>query len=230
MRYRLEEKCRAAEEYCAHILKQSGAILNTEETGEHYQLFPSGLHTGMYIQLARIFEKGPAREQMAKLLLYKLKQADIDLQEINVLLGPALGAIPLICALQTLAELEHTRAVYVERDRQFVLALSRGFSLNPQERILIVDDMAVSFSTIRETIAAAHRACASQGYEANIIGFAILIDRPLIDREHSELLWPTLKYACGLCIPLEAYNAAPPLLKKQCPYCQRDIKLIQPKI
>lgn len=264
-----ENRLKKFEEECLRHIEESGAVLCAEDTGEHY-LLSSGLHTGIFYQLARACERSSLRELLAQLMYRKMKAEGINPKEIDVFLGPAQGSLPLMYALQQILDCDHIRVIYAERNEtkdmcatlhekalkviaekightneevwtwvqdvyrdeqglkqianrqkeKFVLA--RGFSLEPDERVFIIDDVATTFSTIRETIRAAHRNCAVQGWEAYITGFSVLIDRTNLERESPRMFAPGLQYAYGLRIPLVAY---PPTLE-DCPYCRDGVKLM----
>lgn len=264
-----DNRMRKFEEECVRHIEESGAVLRSEDTGEHY-LLSSGLHTGIFYQLARACERGALRELLAQLMYRKMKAGGIDPKEIDVFLGPAQGSLPLMYALQEIFDCDHVRVMYAERNETKdacailhekslkVIAekightdeevwewvrdayrddeeldhishrhkekfeLARGFSLEPNERVFIIDDVAVTFSTIRETIRAAHRSCALKGWEAYITGFGVLIDRTDAGREPPQKFAPGLQYAYGLRIPLVAY----PPTYEDCPYCRDGVKLV----
>lgn len=217
-------RLRTLEEDCRKILKESGAEMVTEETGEHY-LLASGRHAKIFYQVSRALEKASDRERMARLMLMKILAAGINPKEIDVLLGPAVGALPLLYTMQHFSDFSHTRAIYAERSKEDreKFELARGFSLNPDERVYIIDDVGTTFGTVRKTISAAHRACALRGesWDANIIGFAVLIDRTPIDYPPPSIFAPTSKYAFGLRIPSETFS------QEECPCCKEGVKLVK---
>ena len=211
---------RTLEEDCLMAINDGGGRLDVTETGKHY-LLSSGLHTGVFFQLSKVFENGSVRERLARLMLTKIKEAGINPKDIDILLGPAMGALPLIYTLQHFFELSHTRVIFAEKRRAGKFVLGRGFILPPDKRIFIIDDVGTTFGTVRKTIEAANRACARMGWDAQITGFAVLIDRTAFDYPSPQRLAPLLKYACALRVPLESYS------KKECPYCKKGIKLVK---
>lgn len=106
---------RTPEEECQEILEGvKGVKLTSEDTGVHY-LLHGDMHAATFYQLARAFELGQHRQKFAKLLIQRMEDAKIDFEEIQVLLGAASGAIPLLNTLQHFGELSHTRAIFAER-------------------------------------------------------------------------------------------------------------------
>lgn len=209
------------EDECRRIIEARGSVLRTEETGHHY-LLNSGLHTDTFFQLARVFEDGPSRERLAKLLVGRMHEYGIHFRDIDVLAGPAFGALPIMYTMQHFLELEHTRVIFTERNAHGIQALGRGFSLAPDERVFIVDDVVTTFGTLRKTIAALHKYCADQqdGWNALPVGCAVLIDR---SPEATNLLIsaPTLAIVSGIRHPLVGYSL------QDCPYCRRGVTLVK---
>lgn len=213
---------RTLEEDCFTAIRDSGGRLDVKETGKHY-LLSSGLHTGVFFQLSRVFEESSVRERLARLMLIKIKEAGINPRDIDILLGPAMGALPLIYTLQHFFEFSHTRVIFAEkknkRGREF--RLGRGFVLHPDKRVFIIDDVGTTFGTVRKTIETANKACAKLGWDAQITGFAVLIDRTAEDYPSPQKFAPLLKYVCALRSPLESYPI------EECPYCKEGIKLVR---
>lgn len=215
-------RLKTLEEECLRIIEERGALFNTANTGSHY-LLSSGLHTDIFFQLARVFEHGPSRERLAELLLWRMRENGVSLREIDVLVGPAFGALPLMYTLQHFSDLAHTRVFFVERgqDGQFVLA--RGFSFTPDDRIFIVDDVVTTFRTIRESISALHQTCVDEEErsDAYIVGCAALIDRSPANLDLSVMA-PTLKIVSGIRSSLSAYT------RQECQFCKKGVKLVKP--
>lgn len=208
------------EEECMNLINDK-ARLDVEVTGEHY-LLSSGLHTGVFFPLAKVFEYGPVRERLGRLLLRKMKAGGIDPREIDVLLGPAYGALPVMYTLQHFSDLEHTRVIHVEKDNDGEYVLGRCYTLHPDERVFVIDDVVTTFGTVKKTITALHRACGKEdGWDAKIIGIGVLLDRTAENRQPPEIFAPTLKYVYALRSPLEAYKP------KECSYCKQGIKLVK---
>src|SRR5688572_30985348 len=85
----------------------------------------------------------------------------------QVVLSPALGGIVIG---QEVGRALDIRAIFAER-QEGTLTLRRGFSLNPGERVLVVEDVVTTGGSTRETIDVARAA------GATVVGAASIIDR-----------------------------------------------------
>jgi orotate phosphoribosyltransferase len=167
------------EEECMELIVDSGARLDMSDTGVHYEL-SSKFHSEVFFNMPRVFELAPRRERMARLFLMKMKEAEVPLGDIDILLGPAPTAIPFMCELQHFVEMQHTRLVFVEREVPKKFILRRGFKIAPEEKIFIVDDAGTTYETMRECIKIAQ---GKDGEVTNddrggtVVGCGVLIDR-----------------------------------------------------
>jgi orotate phosphoribosyltransferase len=168
------------------IFKKTQALL----TG-HF-LLTSGLHSANYLQCARVLQWPEYSAKLAQAIAAKYQEQKPDL-----ILSPAIGGITIGYEV---GRMLGCRAIFAERD-EGSLRLRRGFIINPDERVLVVEDVITTGGSTRETMEVA----ASQG--ANVIGAASIVDRSggtasLGIDYHS--LWslsvPTYKpEACPLC-------------------------------
>ena len=114
-----------------------------------------------------------------------------------VVLSPALGG--LIIAHEVARALG-VRALFAER-REGRLTLRRGFSIEPNERLLVVEDVVTTGGSTRETIAVAHDA------GAQVVGTAAIINRGGPETNFdvrfealAEVSWPAHEpTSCPLC-------------------------------
>src|SRR5207237_8362460 len=74
-------------------------------------------------------------------------------------LSPALGGIVIA---HEVARALQARALFAER-QEGALTLRRGFTLDPSDRVLVVEDVITTGGSTRETIAVAERAGAVPG-------------------------------------------------------------------
>jgi orotate phosphoribosyltransferase len=90
-------------------------------------------------------------------------------QDLNphVVLSPALGGIVIG---QEVGRALGVRAIFAER-QEGQLTLRRGFSLEPGERVLVVEDVVTTGKSTRETVDVARAA------GATVVGAAAIIDR-----------------------------------------------------
>ncbi|MCK4245481.1 MAG: orotate phosphoribosyltransferase [Candidatus Omnitrophica bacterium] len=110
--------------YC--ILEKTGALKKG-----HFKL-SSGLHSEWYIQCALVLQNPKDAEFLGKALAEKVKGLKID-----AVISPAVGGIVIG---QEVARALNVRAIFAERvDGKFTLR--RGFSIDPGEKILVVEDV-----------------------------------------------------------------------------------------
>ena len=87
--------------------------------------------------------------------------------KIDVVVGPAVGG--LIPGYETARALG-CRSIYTEREGG-VMSLRRGFTVEPTDRVVIVEDIVTTGISMRETLEAL------KGAGAHVIGAACVVDR-----------------------------------------------------
>jgi orotate phosphoribosyltransferase len=127
----------------------------------HFRL-SSGLHSPGYLQCALVLQYPPEAEACGE----EIATAVRDLNPL-VVLSPALGGIVIG---QEVGRALGVRAIFAER-QDAKLVLRRGFSLEPGERVLVVEDVVTTGGSTRETIDVARAA------GATVVGAAAIIDR-----------------------------------------------------
>jgi orotate phosphoribosyltransferase len=127
----------------------------------HFRL-SSGLHSSGYLQCALVLQHPREAETCGAEIANRVR----DLQP-AIVLSPALGGIVIG---QEVARALGVRAIFAER-QDGTLTLRRGFSLDPGERVLVVEDVVTTGGSTRETMAVARSA------GATVIGAAAIIDR-----------------------------------------------------
>jgi len=127
----------------------------------HFRL-TSGLHSPGYLQCALVLQHPREAEACGSEIAAKVK----DLKP-QVVLSPALGGIVIG---QEVGRALGVRAIFAER-QDGKLSLRRGFSLEPGERVLVVEDVVTTGGSTRETIDVARAA------GATVVGAASIIDR-----------------------------------------------------
>jgi orotate phosphoribosyltransferase len=127
----------------------------------HFRL-TSGLHSPGYMQCALVLQHPGEAEACGAEIAAKVR--DLNAQ---VVLSPALGGIVIG---QEVGRALGVRAIFAER-QDSKLTLRRGFSLEPGERVLVVEDVVTTGKSTRETIEVARAA------GATVVGAAAIIDR-----------------------------------------------------
>ena len=121
-------------EKITEILKSVGAIRHG-----HFEL-SSGLHSDTYVQCALVLQYPRIAEQISAALA-----AEFAGLVIGCVVSPALGGVILghevARALSAGRPGNGARAIFVERDASGTMTLRRGFSLEPGEPVLVVEDV-----------------------------------------------------------------------------------------
>lgn len=137
------------------VLEEKGAVMHG-----HFRL-SSGRHSNVFAQKFRVLEH-PGLAQSFGTHLAELYPEDFD-----VVASPAIGAVVLgFCT----ALAAHARFVFAERT-DGEMEFRRGFSFEPHERVLIVEDVVTTGGSAKEVVDLIR----SLGAEP--IGVAALIDR-----------------------------------------------------
>jgi orotate phosphoribosyltransferase len=175
--------------------KRSGALLEG-----HFRL-TSGLHSSGYLQCALVLQHPREAEALGEALAARVR----DLRA-EAVLSPALGGIVIG---QEVGRVLGVRALFAER-QDGKLRLRRGFSLEPGERVLVVEDVVTTGLSTRETIEVARAA------GAEVVGAAAIIDRS--------------GGAQGLDVPFYALAAVslPTYEPAECPQCLTGEPVIKP--
>jgi orotate phosphoribosyltransferase len=121
-------------------------------------------------------------------------------------LAPALGGIVIG---HEVARALDVRALFAER-QDGILTLRRGFSLGPEDKVLVVEDVVTTAGSTRETMAVASRA------GAEVVGACAIVDRS--GGTHGL----ELPFAALLSMHLPLYAEA------DCPMCKQGVAIVKP--
>ena len=177
------------------IFQKSGALLKG-----HF-LLASGLHSPVYWEKFRVLQFPNYTEQLCRMIADHFRK-----QGIQVVAGPTTGGI--ILAFEVARQIG-VRGIFAEKEGD-ERTFRRGFNIDPGERVLIVDDILTTGSSIREVMAAVTK----PGGE--IIGIGVLVDRSEQNREFNVPL-----FSC--------HRAITPTYKPEdCPLCAAHIPLVKP--
>jgi orotate phosphoribosyltransferase len=168
---------------------------------EGHFILSSGLHSDRYIQCALVLQHPPMAERLCSELAGKLRQLGAA-----VVAAPALGGV---IVSHEVARALGVRALFTER-QEGAMTLRRGFSLNPGEPVLVVEDVITTGGSTRETMA-----CVEQA-GGKVVGVGALIDR---SGGSVELGVPTASL-----VTLKVRNYEP----ANCPLCKSGIPAIKP--
>ena len=132
---------------------------------EGHFLLSSGRHSAHYLQCARVLMDPERASRLALALAGKLPR---ELRkEIQKVVSPAMGGVIIGHEMGRALGIE---AIFVERP-EGTFELRRGFSLEPGETVLLVEDVVTTGKSSREAIKAVEAA------GGNVIAAAALVDR-----------------------------------------------------
>jgi len=124
-------------EETADLLKAYGALVEG-----HFQL-ASGRHSGHYVKKGQLIQYPAQLQEMINQRVDAMR----GLGRIDVVLSPAVGGIPVG---QQVGLALNARTIYAERGADNELELKRGFSIEPGERVLMVEDVITTGGTLEE--------------------------------------------------------------------------------
>jgi orotate phosphoribosyltransferase len=175
------------------MFRACGALLEG-----HFRL-TSGLHSTGYLQCALVLQYPARAEELGRALAARVRAHGA-----TVVLSPALGGIVIG---HEVARSLGVRALFAER-RDGPLVLRRGFTLGPDDRVLVVEDVITTGGSTRETMLVAH------DLGAEVVAAAAIIDRGASD----------------LGVPFEALARidVPTFEAEACPKCLEGVPLDRP--
>jgi orotate phosphoribosyltransferase len=132
---------------------------------EGHFILSSGLRSPRYLQCARVLMSPARAERLAQALAAKIP-ADVKAR-ITAVIAPAIGG--LICGYE-LARALGVDSMFVERPTG-TFELRRGFRLEPEQQVLLMEDVVTTGLSSREAIAAITAA------GGEVIHAAALVDR-----------------------------------------------------
>ncbi len=179
------------------LLKETKAIL------EGHFLLTSGLHSGLYVEKFNVLQHPEYTEKLCAEFAEHFKDMGIE-----TVVGPATGGIILS---QVTARLLGVRSIFTERENG-VMTFRRGFHLEPGEKVLIVEDVVTTGSSIKEVVNAVN---AQQG---DIVGVGLFVDRSGGTADFGvpkEKVYPLL------------HLSVPTYKPEECPLCKAGIPITE---
>ena len=141
-----------------NLFYESGAMLKG-----HF-LLTSGRHSDVYFEKFTILRQPPYVEKLCGELARMFAEDKVEL-----VVGPTTGGV--LMAYEVAKKLG-TDAIYAEpSDDGKSRIFKRGFSIEPGQRVVIVDDILTTGRSVKEVI----ELCRS--YKAEIVGLGLLLDR-----------------------------------------------------
>lgn len=187
------------------IFEAAGAIRHG-----HFEL-SSGLHSGMYVQCALVLQYPKFAEKLGQALAALFSDAVI-----GAVVSPALGGVVIGQEVaRALPEPKGTvgrgvPAIFVERDGSGTMTLRRGFSLQPDQHVLVIEDVWTTGGSTLETIQVVEEA-----------GGRVVAAGALIDRSGGKIEFPVETQAL-LDLPIASYEP------DECPLCREGSSAVKP--
>ena len=113
----------------------------------HFRL-TSGLHSAAYLQSALVLQYPQHAEALGRELAAAFGEI-VDTEGVALVIAPALGGLIIG---HEVARAMGVRFLFTERDADRKMSLRRGFSLQPGERVLIVEDVITTGGSTMEVI------------------------------------------------------------------------------
>jgi orotate phosphoribosyltransferase len=169
----------------------------------HFEL-SSGLHSGTYVQCALVLQYPRFAEKLGQALAALFSDARID-----AVVSPALGGV--IIGQEVARALPAPKdtigggvpALFVERDGSGTMTLRRGFTLRPDQHVLVVEDVWTTGGSTEEAISVVQEA-----------GGRVVAAGALIDRSGGKIEFPVESNAL-IELFIESYEPEECLLCRQ---------------
>lgn len=140
------------------LARASGALL------EGHFLLSSGLHSPRYFQCARLLAHPEVATRIGAALGEKASGLGVDFA-----IAPALGGI---LVAHEVARKLGVRALFAERDSDSgQLVLRRGFTIDPGEKALVLEDVVTTGGSLRETVEIV------RAHGGKVVATAAIVDR-----------------------------------------------------
>ena len=188
------------------IIKTEEVMKKFEEAGAiqkgHFKL-TSGVHSDIYIQCAQIMQHPEFMHNLCSELGKKFRGDDID-----VIVGPAIGGIIMAHVMARVLG-PWVRAIFTERENG-KMTLRRSFEINEGEKVLVVEDVTTTGSSVREVIDIV------KSRQGKVVGVGVLIDRSGGKVDFG------IKTEKLLTVDIKTY------LPEECPLCTKGIPVVKP--
>jgi orotate phosphoribosyltransferase len=176
----------------------------------HFEL-SSGLHSAMYVQCALVLQYPRFAEKLGRALAELFYDARID-----VVVSPALGGV--VIGQEVARALPAPKdsvgggvpALFVERDGSGTLTLRRGFTIQPDQHVLVVEDVWTTGGSTEEAIHVVQEA-----------GGRVVAAGALIDRSGGEIEFPVESNAL-IQLKIDSYEP------EDCPLCRQGSVAAKP--
>jgi orotate phosphoribosyltransferase len=164
---------------------------------EGHFILSSGLRSPIFLQKARVFMHPDKAETLCKALAGKIREAGFG--DVSQVVSPAMGGV--IPGYETARHLG-VPAIYTERVNG-VFELRRSFTVEPGEKVIVVEDIVSTGLSIRECIDCL------KALGADVVAAACIVDRSAGEADIGVPLVALTQYK----VPAYAPDALPPELE-----------------
>lgn len=177
------------------ILKEAGVLM------EGHFLLTSGRHSDKYLQCAKIFQDARYSEELCGALAEQFKDKGIEL-----VIGPAIGAIQMSYEVSRQLGVKN---IFAERENG-KMTLRRSFSIEPGQKVLVVEDVVTTGGSVREVIDIVKE------HGGVVAGVGVVVDRTGGKIDFGVPLSSVIS------LDVTSYEA------EACPLCRENIPLVKP--
>lgn len=172
---------------------------------EGHFLLASGRHSNRYIEKFDLLQHPRATEEVCRGFVDRFRDAGVD-----IVAGPTTGGI--ILAFEVARQMG-VAAAYAERrtDGQAGREFRRGTAFQPDQRVLLVDDILTTGGSVRDTLTA----LAAQQVEVVAIGV-------LVDRSAGKTTFGDVPLFALASLDVESWAPA------DCPLCGEGVPIVKP--
>jgi len=174
--------------------KSTGALLDG-----HFRL-TSGRHSNTYFQCAKVLQHPQHLEAVCSLIAGNFSGKGVE-----TVISPAIGGI--VVGTEVGRQLG-VKTIFAER-KDGVMTIRRGFTLGPDERVVVIEDVSTTGGSVAEVIALVKAA------GATLVGVGSVVDRSngrvrLADEQFSVVSMEVISFTpeeCPLCrqnVPIDA--------------------------
>ena len=144
------------QDHLIEIFQKTGALL------EGHFILTSGRHSPTYFQCAKVLQYPKYLQKFSNEIVNYFQDMDID-----IVITPAVGGIVLGTEI---GRQLNKQSIFAERE-QGVMTLRRGFEINPETNVLVIEDVITTGGSVIEVIELVKNS------GANVIGVGVLVDR-----------------------------------------------------
>jgi len=138
------------------VFQKTGALL------EGHFILTSGRHSPTYFQCAKVLQYPEYLQKFSNQIVNYFQDINVD-----IVITPAVGGIVLCTEI---GRQLNKQTIFAERE-QGIMTLRRGFEINPETNVLVIEDVITTGGSVSEVIELVNNS------GANVVGVGVLVDR-----------------------------------------------------